>query len=41
VDLAIGTVLAGKYRVDRLLGEGGMGVVVAATHVALKQPVAL
>jgi serine/threonine-protein kinase len=41
VDLAIGTVLAGKYRVDRLLGEGGMGVVVAATHVALKQPIAL
>jgi serine/threonine-protein kinase len=36
-----GDVLAGKYRVDRVLGEGGMGVVVAATHVTLDQKVAL
>jgi serine/threonine protein kinase len=34
-------VLAGKYRVERVLGVGGMGVVVAATHLQLDQPVAL
>jgi hypothetical protein len=37
----IGAVLAGKYRVDRVLGRGGMGVVVQATHLSLNQPVAL
>jgi serine/threonine-protein kinase len=31
----IGEILAGKYRVDRVLGVGAMGVVVAATHVDL------
>ncbi|MGH7269138.1 MAG: serine/threonine-protein kinase [Polyangiaceae bacterium] len=36
-----GTIIAGKYRVDRTLGEGGMGVVVAATHMALEQDVAI
>jgi serine/threonine-protein kinase len=36
-----GDVLAGKYRVERVLGVGGMGVVVAATHVDLGQRVAL
>ena len=36
-----GTVLAGKYRVERLLGEGGMGWVVVATHLQLEQRVAL
>ena len=36
-----GDVLAGKYRVDRILGVGGMGVVVAATHLQLEQKVAL
>jgi serine/threonine-protein kinase len=36
-----GTVLAGKYRVERLLGEGGMGWVVVATHVQLEQHVAI
>ncbi len=39
--VAPGTVLAGKYRVTRVLGEGGMGVVVAATHIQLDEPVAL
>jgi serine/threonine-protein kinase len=34
-------VLAGKYRVERVLGEGGMGVVVAAHHLQLDQKVAL
>jgi sulfatase modifying factor 1 len=32
-----GHVLAGKYRVERLLGEGGMGVVVAARHLQLDE----
>src|SRR5579872_7365639 len=36
-----GDVLAGKYRVDQVLGVGGMGVVVAATHLQLDQRVAL
>jgi serine/threonine-protein kinase len=37
----VGDILAGKYRVDRVLGIGGMGMVVAATHLDLDQKVAL
>jgi serine/threonine-protein kinase len=37
----VGTVLAGKYQVKRVLGEGGVGVVVAAKHLELRRPVAL
>ena len=36
-----GEVLAGKYRVEKVLGVGGMGVVVAATHIQLEERVAL
>ena len=36
-----GTVLQGKYRVEHVLGEGGMGIVVAAIHLGLDQRVAL
>jgi serine/threonine-protein kinase len=36
-----GTLLAGKYRVERVLGAGGMGVVVAARHVYLQEEVAI
>jgi serine/threonine-protein kinase len=39
--VAVGDVLANKYRVDRVLGAGGMGMVVAATHLELDQKVAL
>ncbi len=39
--IQVGDLVAGKYRVDRVLGEGGMGVVVAATHEQLDERVAL
>jgi eukaryotic-like serine/threonine-protein kinase len=36
-----GQILAEKYRVERVIGAGGMGVVVAATHLELGQRVAM
>ncbi len=36
-----GQVVLGKYRIDRVLGKGGMGLVLAATHLALRQEVAI
>ena len=36
-----GDIIADKYRVDRVLGAGGMGVVVLATDVALERQVAI
>lgn len=37
----VGDVIAGKYRVERLLGRGGMGVVVVARHLRLGERVAI
>src|SRR3954471_4502021 len=39
--VAEGEILAGKYRVEKILGAGGMGVVVAAHHVQLDERVAI
>jgi serine/threonine-protein kinase len=36
-----GDVIASKYRVERLIGMGGMGVVVAARHIELDERVAI
>jgi eukaryotic-like serine/threonine-protein kinase len=36
-----GTVLLGKYRVERVIGVGGMGAVVAARHLQLEERVAI
>ncbi len=36
-----GDVLAGKYRIERVLGRGGMGVVVSAVHIRLDERVAI
>ena len=36
-----GELLAGKYRVERVIGEGGMGVVLAARHEGLSTNVAI
>jgi serine/threonine protein kinase len=37
----LGSIVAGRYRVERIIGVGGMGVVMAATHLQLEQPVAI
>ena len=37
----IGQVLDGKYRIEKQLGRGGMGVVFLAIHLGTKRPVAL
>jgi eukaryotic-like serine/threonine-protein kinase len=40
-DPMIGTLAAGRYRIQKLLGEGGMGQVYLAEHVAIEKRVAL
>lgn len=37
----VGRVIDGRYRVERVLGEGGMAVVLEAVHIHLDKPVAL
>ncbi|MCB9750380.1 MAG: protein kinase [Myxococcales bacterium] len=37
----VGTVLAGRYRLDALIGEGGMGAVFRGHHILLKRDVAI
>jgi serine/threonine-protein kinase len=39
--VAPGAVVAGKYRLDSIVGEGGMGAVWSATHTGLGQSVAI
>jgi serine/threonine-protein kinase len=41
VPVAVGEMIAGKYRIERVIGSGGMGMVVAAWHVQLDQLVAV
>lgn len=40
-ELEAGVLLLDKYRIDAVIGRGGMGVVLAATHVALEEKVAI
>jgi len=40
-DPLVGTVVAGRYKVIKLLGEGGMGAVYLAEHFAIEKKVAL
>ncbi len=39
--VAVGELIAGRYRVDRVLGQGGMAVVYLASDVELGEPIAI
>ena len=41
MSLATGTLIDGKYRIVRILGEGGVGIVYVAEHIFLKKQFAL
>lgn len=41
VDTRLNTIVAGRYRIDTLLGAGGMGRVYRAEHLGLSEPVAV
>ena len=41
LDALVGSIVAGKYRIDRVLGRGGMGAVVSATNTTIGKRVAL
>jgi eukaryotic-like serine/threonine-protein kinase len=40
-DPLIGQVLDGRYRIESVIGEGGMGLVYKAVHAALRKPLAI
>src|SRR5262249_3306015 len=37
----VGTALAGKYRIDRVIGRGGFGVVYGGVHTVLDAAIAI
>ncbi|MBA3817941.1 MAG: protein kinase [Deltaproteobacteria bacterium] len=39
--ISIGQIFLGKYRVEQILGQGGMGIVARCTHLALNEQVAV
>src|SRR5688500_18832193 len=41
LDLLVGSTVAGKYHIDRLIGRGGMGAVFQATNASIGKRVAL
>jgi serine/threonine-protein kinase len=41
VQVAEGTIIAERYRVETVLGQGGMGIVLAARHLGLDERVAI